>query len=116
MPRFTIKDLLLSAACISVGFALLGLIYRMAPGVNEVGLPIWFVGGMLVGAGVFVPFKRPGLGAIAGVVVQHWLFFIAVRVWGNTPVDSYAPLFIFALLLTAAMAFVWLVWAITRPR
>jgi hypothetical protein len=116
MPRFTIKDLLLSAACISLGLALLGLIYRMAPGVKEVGLPIWFMGGILVGAGVFVPFKRPGIGAIVGVVVQHALFFVVVSLRGNTSVVNYTPLFTLAVLLTGAMAAAWFLWTITRPR
>ena len=116
MPRFTIKDLLLSAACVSVGSALLGIIFRNSPGAKEVGLPLWFIGGILIGVGIFVPFKRPGIGAIVGMFVQHALLFIVVSLRGSTPVASYLPLFICATLLSGGMAVAWLLWWITRSQ
>ena len=69
MPRFSIKDLLLSTTLLAVGFTALtllpGLVSRNAVGVI---LPFvfWIGGCVLIGTGLFAPFHKKRLGAAIG--------------------------------------------------
>jgi hypothetical protein len=68
MPRFSVNDLLLGSTLIAFGTAMLTFGSEM-PG--EVGVDgLYTCGCIFVGAGVFVPFQYPWIGAAVGVIVS----------------------------------------------
>jgi hypothetical protein len=84
MPKFALKDLLLSMTCITLAMGLLTFGLR-SHSMYEVecpwvGLLIWLVLGVLIGAGLLAPFKRASFGAAWGLIGQIvlWMLLIAV--------------------------------------
>jgi hypothetical protein len=75
MPMFSIKDLLIATLLISLGAGMLWTAFN-PPGYmgNEAHTAtivlLYFAGGIIAGAGVLKPFRRAGLGAALGFVVQ----------------------------------------------
>jgi hypothetical protein len=78
MPRFTVKDLLIVTTLIAIGAGALAFVFQNGEEIKRaygaaVFAGFWFSGGAFIGAGLFLPFKRPWTGAIAGVVFQFLL-------------------------------------------
>jgi hypothetical protein len=74
MPRFTVKTLLISTALIAIGT---GLIVWMNNPYFGLYVPnyyleilLWLATGALIGAGICLPFKKPSLGAVLGIVAH----------------------------------------------
>jgi hypothetical protein len=86
LPRFSIKRLLLATTLIAVGTVpiaseLTGGRYTD----NEwVGLLLWFVGGALIGAGIFMPFSKTWIGVLFGLAMQGWAYAVAILVQLNS--------------------------------
>ncbi len=75
MPKFSIKDLLIATAIVATGTALISSIFRfptvfLEPSPGAAFVFCWYVGGMLIGAGLFWPFRRPWMGIALGFIVQ----------------------------------------------
>jgi hypothetical protein len=83
MPRYSTKELLVSTTLIACGLAILAFMLRGAPYIDPetstviLTLSAWCVGGALIGAGLFVPFHRPHVGAFLGLVVQLVLMIVS---------------------------------------
>jgi hypothetical protein len=83
MPRFTIKDLLLTMCLFAIGLCLLIYAYHhpnLHAGEPIVNWPVligWFGGGAFIGAALFMPFRHPLLGLMVGALVQVLLVAIA---------------------------------------
>jgi hypothetical protein len=74
MPRFTIRDLLIATTLIAVGAGPLGFVHyygRAMPleYLRWAGLAVE-VGIILIGVGLFLPFKRPWTGALVALIFQ----------------------------------------------
>jgi hypothetical protein len=74
MPRFTIKEMLIATTLIALGAAPFGIIHRygrMMSGeyLRWTGLAAE-CGIILIGVGLFVPFKRPWTGALVALIFQ----------------------------------------------
>jgi hypothetical protein len=71
-PRFSVKDLLLATTLIAAGSAMLYQVLNYDPRIRKlpVGLDymLAYGGAAVIGAGIFTPFKRPLIGAIAGII------------------------------------------------
>jgi hypothetical protein len=69
MKRFTLKDLLIGISLIAIGLGMIGSgeIMRLT---SVSALCLWLVAWPVIGAGVFYPFKRPMVGAVAAVFFQ----------------------------------------------
>jgi|SRR3954453_8916086 integral membrane sensor domain MASE1 len=65
--RPSLGRLLVSAALIVGGIAILVCLDQFVDGV---AVPLWFVSGMIIGAGVFAPFKLTPYGILVGLIVQ----------------------------------------------
>jgi len=78
MPRYSLKDLLLSTALVAVGMAMLYVLFTYRWGVpNAVPLmtTVWIAGGTLIWAGLLLPFRHPWIGACVGAVIQMALIY-----------------------------------------
>jgi hypothetical protein len=78
MPRFTVKDLLLATTLIAIGAGTLAFLFQNGEQIKHsygaaIFAGLWFGGGAFIGAGTFLPFKRPWTGAVIGVVIQFLL-------------------------------------------
>jgi hypothetical protein len=81
MPRFTIKDLLITTTLIAIGVGILTFLFRNVVlmeqlfGDNAVvaAIVLWLVSGAMISAGLFVPFRHPWMGAAIGLVIQALL-------------------------------------------
>jgi hypothetical protein len=79
MPRFSVRDILVSVTLIAVGIALLRFIT-----VNHwetlaellIVLVIWFVGGALVGAGIGHLLNKRRRGIAAGLLLQFFILLM----------------------------------------
>ena len=74
MPRFSIKDLIVSTTLVAAGFAAALSPFRFNFEVDgraiwPLLLSLWFGGCMMVGAGAMYPFKRAWIGALLGFLV-----------------------------------------------
>jgi hypothetical protein len=82
MPRFSLKDLLIGTALLAAGDTAICGIGRLpndmslGSGYQAITL-LWFGGGTLIGAGLFIPFKRPWLGAALGLLAQAGILVAA---------------------------------------
>jgi hypothetical protein len=75
MPRFTIKDLLLTTTLIAIGAGMFACIGEYQRAIAESGnggllVALWFGGGACIGAGLMAPFKRLGTGALIAFGIQ----------------------------------------------
>ena len=68
---FSLKRLFVCTALIAVGLAVLVRVVQVA-GLYHwiVDFPVCFIGGAIVGAGILLPFKRAGLGAVIGIILS----------------------------------------------
>jgi hypothetical protein len=84
VPKFTIKELLIGTSLIASGIAMTCFTFRWlnvvksttAPPPMFAQLACWFLGPALLGAGILYPFKRPGLGAVAGMLIQASVIYV----------------------------------------
>ncbi len=85
LPRFSLKDLLLSATLIAGGLSLLVVFFHAWPFVfddlGEAAFWCWYGGGVLIMAGLFAPFRRPLIGAAVGLGIQLLLAFVSKVMW-----------------------------------
>jgi hypothetical protein len=73
LPRFSVKLALVATTLIALGLAMLYQVLNYDPRSNwpvSVGYFLVYGGSASIGAGIFAPFKRPLIGAVAGMVVQ----------------------------------------------
>ena len=77
LPRFGLRDLLISTALIAGGIAALKLVFTGGPWDTGWWLVPWFGGGALIGAGIGLPFGRAGRAILVGVAVQFVLLAAA---------------------------------------
>jgi hypothetical protein len=70
MLRFTLRDLFAGTTLIAMGVIALSWILPPSREASSEVLLLWFFGGMMLGAGAFVPFKRVWLGAGIGLLSQ----------------------------------------------
>lgn len=49
--------------------------YRVVE-IGKVALPLWLGAGAFIGAGIFAPFRRFGLGAVIGPILQLIIFLV----------------------------------------
>ena len=78
MPRFTVKRILASMTVVAVGVSLVGYVYRSSPlAETEIGfyVAVASLGFALVGCGALIPFNRPILGVLLGLLVMIALLF-----------------------------------------
>jgi hypothetical protein len=72
MPKFSIKDMLISVALVALGLGCAAFIWRFDDGQRPsegfvvLIYAIYFVGCMVAGAGCLFPFKRWGVGVAIG--------------------------------------------------
>jgi hypothetical protein len=74
MPKFTVKDLLIATTLIAVGVGAIALVHHYGR-TMPIGYLRWAgfaaEGGIvLIGAGLFLPFKRPWTGALVALILQ----------------------------------------------
>jgi hypothetical protein len=83
MPRFTVKDLLISTSLIAVSFSCFALLSAISHNDSTavLALLLWFSSGAFLGAGLVTPFRHPLVGGLVGFVLAAliWLF-IAITV------------------------------------
>ncbi len=84
MPRFSIKDLMISTTLLAVGGGALVICSRLRPSQNAGPIVIWVVLASFatIGAGLFAPFHKKGLGALAGVALAIALGMYLVTLLG----------------------------------
>ena len=91
MPRFTVKDLLISTSFVACGLATV----MLARSIHRLSIPnkwtmvciavgIWAVGFAIAGAGLFYPFKKNKIGALIGFIVAIALILEEIIVFYNT--------------------------------
>lgn len=79
LPRFSLKRMLLSTTLIAVGLVAICLLFRAPQRFNEATeVLLWFLGGALVGAGIFAPFDKARNGALVGLAVQGMIYGVIV--------------------------------------
>jgi hypothetical protein len=71
-PQFSVKTMLVATALISAGSAMLYHVLNYDWRVSKLPIGLDFVlaygGAAVIGVGIFTPFKRPLIGAIAGIM------------------------------------------------
>jgi hypothetical protein len=85
MRRFSLKRLFASLTLAGIGLAIIGSLatreYNLPPSLVDVAYALfWISGGMILGAGLLLPFNRPVLGMILGFAMQFLLLAIAFLV------------------------------------
>lgn len=89
MPRYSLKRLFASTTLIATGLASVIVVYTS---VFEKGMELnpwvllllWFGGGMMIGAGAFVPFRMTLSGIAFGFIVQGIMLFAVIEyAWRN---------------------------------
>ena len=81
MGQFSLSRLFASVSLIAIGLVLFVPAYRLVysrPMLVSywVAVPLWLLGGAIIGAGVLTPFKKPWLGAAIGLVVAFFGMFV----------------------------------------
>jgi hypothetical protein len=83
MPRFTVKDLLIATTLIAIGAGAESFLIRSPDtfrgseyGGTGILMLFGYCGAACIGAGLLLPFKRPLIGIVIGMVMQS--LFIAV--------------------------------------
>jgi hypothetical protein len=70
MPRFTLKDLLVSTSLIAASLSCFWLISAIKRNDSmALALLLWFSSGSFLGAGLLTPFQRAFIGGITGFAV-----------------------------------------------
>ena len=72
VPRFSIKDLMLSTLLVAVGLTVEIVLFRFLPRTSEEFLLAYFIlcsGLATIGAGLFAPFRKKKVGAAVGFVI-----------------------------------------------
>jgi hypothetical protein len=79
-PQFSLKGLLAMAAVLAIGIVSLSEVFADRTG--KLGEPttgiLYFGGGALIGAGVFIPFNKPWFGAVLGVAANGIILYALV--------------------------------------
>jgi hypothetical protein len=71
LVRFSLREMLLSTTLLATGIVTVCLTIEPRPYLSTWShIACWLSGGALIGASLFVPFKRPYIGAALGVLVQ----------------------------------------------
>jgi hypothetical protein len=82
MARFSLKKLLFAMLQVAAGSACLSFVFSIP--VHTPFKPwnpfCWYGGGALIGAGLFVPTKRPVIGAVIGVFIQICLLWVLRKI------------------------------------
>jgi hypothetical protein len=69
--RFSVKELLLSTTLLAAGIVAVCLTIEPRSYLSTSGhIVCWLIGGAFIGAGLFLPFKRPWIGATVGALIQ----------------------------------------------
>jgi hypothetical protein len=83
MMQFSTRRIFASTALIAIGLGIFIPNYRVIYFVEHpqkyglaLAIPLWILGGALIGAGVLTPFKKAIYGAIIGAVVAFFGMFI----------------------------------------
>jgi hypothetical protein len=73
--RYTTKEIFVCVALLAAGMGILAFLFGSSPGQVHVHEPLrgwkfalWLASGSFVGAGLLLPFKRPFLGALLGLI------------------------------------------------
>jgi hypothetical protein len=85
VSHFSLKQLLLAVILVGNGVGMLSMMftYTLAPGKFSARmflppLVLWFLGGMSIGAGIFVLCKKPWHGALCGLAFQFVLLMLLI--------------------------------------
>jgi hypothetical protein len=75
MRRFSLRRLFASLTLAAIGLAIIGSLatreYDLTPSLADTSAALaWLCGGMILGAGVLLPFRRPFMGMVLGFAVQ----------------------------------------------
>ena len=81
MPRFSIKDILLSTLLVAAWLAMKFTI-TSHEGPENLRLAIFVFGVGLIGAGLFAPFHRKALGATVAIALLFVLSVVAALIFG----------------------------------
>jgi len=73
--QFTVQTLLVATALIAVGFAFLRHVFHAMEDLPEFILR-WLAGGAFIGAGLFLPFRHPFVGAAVGIAFPLFLIVL----------------------------------------
>jgi hypothetical protein len=90
MPRFTVKDLLISTALVACGLGTVMLARRIGHGMETIGpkfflaIGFWGMAGATAGAGLFYPITKTIIGVWVGIIVAIALILEDVIVFYNT--------------------------------
>jgi hypothetical protein len=86
LVQFSLRELLFSTTLFATGIVAVCITIEPRPYLSTWShIVCWLSGGALIGASLFVPFKRPYIGAALGVLVQLGLllgFLALVYVYG----------------------------------
>ncbi len=80
--QFSLKRLFASTALVAGGLAIVVSLstyqYDVRPSLRDIITALlWLCGGMMIGAGLLLPFRRTTLGLVLGFVVQFLLLAVA---------------------------------------
>ena len=85
IPKFSVKDLLISTTLMAFGFGALWLLVHPPEWLKELDqagpflwVLNWMMVGMLIGAGIGRPFKRTGRGVWLGFIFGAVLFLMII--------------------------------------
>jgi hypothetical protein len=73
MPRFSLKDLFAVMICVAVGLFLIAIADMREPLELKYRNCLGYIGAALTGSGALLLFKRPLLGAIAGLTLVYFI-------------------------------------------
>jgi hypothetical protein len=76
VPKFSIKRLLVSTTLIAAGLAMIVLTPETHPYNGNFETGWWSAGTAMIGAGTLIPFRRPILGAIIGLLFPSVTIFV----------------------------------------
>jgi hypothetical protein len=84
-PRFSLKRFLVSITLVAIGIGILMWVLSPKDSIEvfALGMPMWLVGGVMIGAGVFAPFRLTLWGAVLGFLVQLVIFLLFFLVTFN---------------------------------
>jgi hypothetical protein len=76
MPCFSLRRLLISITIVAVGLMAVSMMFSKPPQRLEESTRfiLWYLGGALIGAGVFAPFKKVWIGLLVGLIAQFLIW------------------------------------------